>query len=119
MKRIVGGLLQILLLVSVATTAAQAEWHSLGKVIGSHVEGNNITFHTERAIVRVSVLAPDIVRVRMSPGSTLGPDYSWAVVKKQWPAIRVEFSSGPNMRVIRTGKLVEANAPRRAVFRIG
>jgi len=106
MKRIIGCLLRVLLLVSVATVAAQAEWHSLGKVVDSHVEGNNITFHTEHAIVRVSVLAPDIVRVRMSPGAALGPDYSWAVVKKQWPAVHVEFSSGPNMRVIQTGKLV-------------
>lgn len=106
MKRIVGCLLRALLLVSMATAVAQAEWHSLGKVIQSHVEGNNITFHTKDAVVRVAVLAPDIVRVRMSPGSSFGPDYSWAVEKKQWPAVHVEFSSGPNVRLIRTGELV-------------
>ena len=105
MKRIIGRVLGVLLLVSLATVAAHAEWHSVGKVVDTHVEGNSIAFHTERAIVRVSVLAPDVVRVRMEPGSALGPDYSWAVVKKQWPAVHVEFSRGPNMRVIRTGKL--------------
>ncbi len=105
MKRIFGYLLQVLLLAAVATATAQAEWHSIGKVTGSQVEGNAITFHTEHAIVQVTVLAPEIVRVRMAQGSTFGPDYSWAVVKKQWPAVHVEFSKGPNMEVIRTGKI--------------
>ena len=106
MKKFAGYLLQILLLAAVAAATAQAEWHSLGKVTGSHVEGSRITFHTGQAVVQVSVLAPDVVRVRMAPGSTFGPDYSWAVEKKQWPAVRVEFSHEPNMEVIRTGKLV-------------
>jgi alpha-glucosidase len=105
MKRIFGHVLQVLLLASVAATAARAEWHSIGKVTGSKAEGSQIIFRTEQAIVQVSVLAPDIVRVRMAQGSAFGPDYSWAVVKKQWPAVHMEFSHGPNEEVIRTGKL--------------
>ena len=105
MKRVIGRFLQVLLLAAVAATAARAEWHSIGKVTGTQVEGSRITFHTAHAIVQVSVLAPGIVRVRMAPGSTFGPDYSWAVVKKQWPAVHVELSHAPNMEVIRTGKL--------------
>ncbi len=97
--------MRVVLLIGLATVAAHAEWHSVGKVVDTQVQGNNITFHTAHAIVRVSVLAPDIVRVRMRPGSSLGPDYSWAVVKKHWPAVHLEFSRGPNLRVIRTGKL--------------
>ena len=105
MKKIMARCLQVLLLAAVAATAARAEWHSIGKVTSSHVAGNKITFHTAHAVVQLTVLAPGIVRVRMAPGSTFGPDYSWAVVKKQWPAVDVEVSHAPNMEVIRTGKL--------------
>jgi alpha-glucosidase len=105
MKRVLHYLLQVCLLAAVAATAARAEWHSIGKVTGSQAIGSEITFHTEHAIVQVSVLAPDIVRVRMAQGSTFGPDYSWAVVKKDWPAVHVEVSKSPNQDVIRTGKL--------------
>ena len=94
MKKIVSRLLQVLLLAAVATATAQAEWHSIGKVTGSQVEGNAITFHTEHAIVRVTALAPDIVRVRMAQRSSFGPDYSWAVVKKQWPPCTWNSATG-------------------------
>ena len=46
MKRVIGRFLQVLLLAAVAAIAAQAEWHSIGKVTGSQVEGNRVTFHT-------------------------------------------------------------------------
>ena len=105
MKRVIGRFLQVLLLAAVAAIAAQAEWHSIGKVTGSQVEGNRVTFHTAHAIVQLSVLAPGIVRVRMANGTSFGPDYSWAVVKKQWPSVHVESSHTPNEEVIRTGKL--------------
>ncbi len=81
MKKVLVRLLQVLLLAAVATVAAQAEWHSVGKVTSTKVEGSQITFHTEQAVVQLSVLAPDIVRVRMAHASTFGPDYSWAAVK--------------------------------------
>jgi alpha-glucosidase len=105
MKKVVGRLLQVLLLAALVAATAQAEWHSIGNVTGSQVEGSRIAFHTEHAIVQVSVLAPDVVRVRMAHGTSLGPDDSWAVVKKQWPAVHVESSRTTNEEVIRTGKL--------------
>ncbi len=105
MKKLFVRLLQVLLVATVATAAAQAEWHSIGKVTSTKVEGSQITFHTEHAIVQLSVLAPDIVRVRMAHASTFGPDYSWAVVKKDWPTVHLEPGNAPNQEIIRTGKL--------------
>ena len=60
MKRILGGLLQALLLVLLASAAGLAEWQGIGKVAESQVKGDQITFQTEHAVVQVSVLAPDI-----------------------------------------------------------
>ena len=81
MKKVLVQLLQVLLLAAVASAAAQAEWHSIGKATSKEVEGSQITFHTEHAVVQLTVLAPDIVRVRMARGSTIGLDYSWVAVK--------------------------------------
>ena len=105
MKKVLVRLLQVLLLATVATATVQAEWHSIGKVTSQQVEGNRITFHTAHAIVQLSVLAPGIVRVRAEQGSSFGPDYSWAVIKKDWPAVHVEVSQSPNQEVIKTGTL--------------
>ena len=105
MKRAFGQLLAVLVLAVTGATIARAEWHSIGKVTSSQVANNEITFHTEHAVVRVTVLTPEIIRVRMALGSSFGPDYSWAVIKTEWPAVHVEFSRTPNMEIIRTGKI--------------
>lgn len=51
-----------------------------------------MTFSSPKATVVVTVLAPDLVRVRMVPRTTLGPDYSYAVVKTDRPQVPVEYA---------------------------
>ncbi len=82
-----------------------AEWHGVGKMTAETLQGDQIRFHNSQAVVSVTVLAPDLVRVRMVPGKTLPPDYSWAVVKTVWPKVAVEFSGGKKTRIIRTSEL--------------
>ena len=41
----------------------------------------------------------------MTPGARFGPDYSYAVIKTDWPELRVEFSGSGNARVVRTPEL--------------
>ena len=45
----------------------------------SEPQGNQIAFRSRQATVVVTVLAPDLVRVRMTPGTSPSPDYSYAV----------------------------------------
>ncbi|MGH9448232.1 MAG: TIM-barrel domain-containing protein, partial [Terriglobia bacterium] len=45
------------------------------------------------------------MRVRMAPEPRFGPDYSWAVIKTDWPVIPVDFSGAGNTREIRTRDL--------------
>jgi alpha-glucosidase len=82
-----------------------AEWHGVGKMIASPPQGNQIEFHNSTATAVVTVLAPDSVRVRVLQGKTLPPDYSWAVVKTDWPKVAVEFSGSKETRIIRTSEL--------------
>jgi alpha-glucosidase len=81
---------------------AFAEWQPVGSMVARPPEGNQISFHNRQAIVTISVLATDLVRVRMSPGDTPGQDYSWAVIKTDWPKTPVEFSGNKQLRIIKT-----------------
>jgi len=82
-----------------------AEWRHVGKMIASPAQGNQIVFHNSEVNVVVTVLAPDLVRVRMAPGKDLPPDYSWAVIKTDWPKVAVEFSGSEGTRIIRTSEI--------------
>ena len=112
-----------LLAVLALSVPLPAEWQSIGPLTAAAPQGNQITFRGAHGLASISVLAPDIVRVRLTSGPAFGPDRSYAVIKplEDWPKAAVEFAStGPNSgdRVIRTGELevrVHAN-PFRVAF---
>ena len=84
---------------------AHAEWHFIGPVAPSQPTGNQITLQSSQALVSITALASDLIRVRMTPGARFGPDYSYAVIKTDWPELQVEFSGSGNARVVRTPEL--------------
>lgn len=84
---------------------AHAEWHFIGPVTPSQPQRNQITLQSSQALVSITALASDLVRVRMTPGARFGPDYSYAVIKTDWPELQVEFSGSGNARVVRTPEL--------------
>lgn len=96
----------------------RAAWQSVGAMTAGQPAANVITFRSDRAIVTLTVLAPDLVRVRMVSGTTPGPDYSYAVVKTDLPQVNVQFSGTGATRVVRTPELeVRAQlAPFRLAF---
>lgn len=104
-RRTCCSLLQALFVFFAVTISALAGWHKVGKMTAGRPQDNQIEFHNSRAIVVVTVLAPDLVRVRMVPGRSLPPDYSWAVAKTHWPKVAVTFSGSKDIRVIRTAKM--------------
>ena len=58
-----------------------AEWKSVGNFSAEPAQGNSIVFRDRQNTVILTVLAPDLVRVRMTAGTSPGADYSYAVVK--------------------------------------
>src|ERR1017187_1131577 len=104
-KTILSSFLRTVFIIFLALASAQADWHHLGKMNAAAPQGHQIPFRNPESTVVVTVLAPDLVRVRMVPGSVLPPDYSWAVAKTDWPQPSFEFSGSGETRVIRTSEL--------------
>jgi len=87
---------------------AAAQWQSAGAAIPEGPTNDSVTFRGQHLLATITALAPDLVRVRMTSGAPFGPDYSWAVIKHDWPKPAVEVKSdgaGGNDRVIRTAEL--------------
>jgi len=82
-----------------------AEWESIGGLKPAGRKGNEFTFQGARATVVVQVLAPDLIRVRAVHATSLPADHSYAVVKTDWPSVKVDFSNGGKYQSIRTEEL--------------
>jgi len=104
--------------LSIVVIPAAAEWQAIGNLAASQPQGNQITFSSKQATVVITVLAPDLIRVRMVPATSLPADHSFAVVKTDWPRVPVEFRGDKDTRIIRTPALeVRAHlAPFRLAF---
>src|ERR1019366_1191478 len=96
---------QLLCLLLLIAPAGWADWQSVGSMTAAPPQGNQVTFSSRQATVVVTVLAPDLVRMRMVPGTSLPPDHSFAVVKADWPPVAVEFAGDKETRIIRTPEL--------------
>src|SRR6266487_2512899 len=88
-----------------ALVPLRAEWRFIGRVQAAQPEANGITLHDSQAVVSVTVLAPDLVRLRLIPRPSFGPDDSYAVIKTEWPQARIQFESQGGSRILRTSEI--------------
>jgi alpha-glucosidase len=86
------------------TSPLAAQWHSIGNLEPQPPQATSIAFQAAEARVTVNVLAPDLVRVRMTRGVPL-PDYSYAVVKTAWEPAHLEVRRDGNASIIRTSEI--------------
>jgi alpha-glucosidase len=105
MSRIHFHVFQFLCVLLLLAPAGFADWQSIGSLTASELKGNQVIFSSRQATVTVTVLAPDLIRVRMVPGTSPGPDHSYAVVKMDWPQVPVELAGDKETRIIRTPEL--------------
>jgi len=108
---------------------ATAQWDSPGTVESfTQRQPGDYLFRTSSSTVEVTVLARDLVRVRLHPGGvtlppppadTRGRDTSWAVVKTAWPRTDVSVTDDSNAVTLTTAKLsvVIRRNPLRILFR--
>lgn len=85
--------------------SARAAWQEIGAMKADPPKTDQIILRGKQFTAAVHVLAPDLVRVRVVKGTTLGPDYSWAVIKTDWPSTHAQITSTPGAYSIRTSKM--------------
>jgi len=68
--------------------------------------------------VQLSLLAPDLVRVRLSKDGQFGPDHSWAAVKTDWPKVEYTLRDEDSCLELQTSELTirVAKSPCRLSF---
>jgi len=97
--------LVLLFVLMLCADLGLADWESIGNLAASEPSGSEIVFRNAKATVVVTMLAPDIVRVRTIRGTRLPEDHSYAVVKTDWPKVAVEYAGDSETRIIRTPEL--------------
>jgi alpha-glucosidase len=80
---------------------------ALDRVSGSKVLDNGIELHSGSAIMQITALRDDVVRVRVGPEGTLPEDASWAVLPEAHTAkVIVTAANSGNAVGFRTAKLI-------------
>ena len=65
---------------------AEAGWQSLGDLVSVAEHGNQVELTAQRGKVRITAVAPGVVRVTYGPGGKLPADHSFAVLPNAFPA---------------------------------
>jgi alpha-glucosidase len=84
---------------------AHAEWRSVGNADAVREERNGIVAVVGERAVRISALAPDLVRVTCSRPAAAVPAKSQILAKAEWPPVAVEMGSDAGLRTIRTAEI--------------
>ncbi|HEX5966639.1 MAG TPA: TIM-barrel domain-containing protein [Pyrinomonadaceae bacterium] len=97
-----------LLLIGVHAVAQDiTTLEKIGPVVRFERTGNAITLHCQdNSQVRVTVLAPDLIRVRAAFAKPLPTrDHSWAIAKENWDTPRWNVNESPNSITITTDEV--------------
>jgi len=76
--------ISIFLLLS-SCLIAQSQWHSPGDLTSFEKIPNGVELVAHSTRVRVTALAPDVLRLRYSPEGSFAPDHSFAVLPDAFP----------------------------------
>lgn len=83
-------------------------WTFIGDLVSCSRDGRQVTLQCVNAAMQLTVLAPDLVRIRLSPTGEFPAPFSYAVARKDddWPAARFTLEERPDCFLLRTGKLL-------------
>src|SRR5215510_3577830 len=100
----------ILIVILVSTTVSAQDITTLekiGAVVSLQRTDKGVTLNCQdNSQVQISVLAPDLIRVRASFTKPIpARDHSWAIAKENWTTPRWNISETPDSISITTGEL--------------
>jgi alpha-glucosidase len=99
-------------------STASAQWKSIGNVDSYNVSGNKVELIAGTSVVRLTLLADDLVRVRASRDGRFAPDLSVAVIDTTWDSPRFAVDTTGGEIILRTSHMtvVIRKTPLRLVF---
>ena len=113
------GRISIFVLLSTCIAFAQTHWQPLSDVTSVEKLANGVVVSAGAARVRITVLAPSVVRLRYSPQGSFGPDQSFAVLPDAYPnPPTIQTSDSGDAVVLNTGamQIHVLKSPLRVVF---
>lgn len=79
-------------LIVLLSSPLLSQWSSVEAVDSVLEKGpQEITVRAGRSILRAQILEDDLVRIRFAPDGTLAKDFSWAVIKSDFPVVRTQL----------------------------
>lgn len=89
-----------------ATEESRERATVIGNVGGWSVSGPNIDFTlTGGSALRATILAPDVVRIRLAPSGAITPNISRAVIGASWPTPDFDVSETATAVTVQTSEL--------------
>ncbi|HEU4769796.1 MAG TPA: DUF4968 domain-containing protein, partial [Pyrinomonadaceae bacterium] len=97
----------ILALVTTASAQDITTLEKIGPITRFDRAANHVTFHcADNSQVRLSILAPDLIRVRASFTKPIpAKDHSWAIAKDDWQTPRWNLTESPAAITVITDEL--------------
>jgi alpha-glucosidase len=86
-------------------TLGFSQWQSIGTVGRFEKTPTGIILNAEPAIVRISVIQPDLIRIRMTKDGLFTPDSSWAVIALSNPTPEFTLDETAPEIILKTSKL--------------
>lgn len=80
-------------------------FHFLSDITSYAFEPQRLDLRCGDAAVRIEVLAPDLMRVRLAPDGQFDHGFSYAVARADWPAAEVTFEAGEDALELRSAAL--------------
>ena len=77
----------------------------LGDITSFDYLHQSLTITCGQATVRIDVLAPDLIRIRLAPDGHFGAGFSYAIEKTEWPAVDVAFEEGADALLLRIASI--------------
>ncbi|MDZ7385853.1 MAG: DUF4968 domain-containing protein [candidate division KSB1 bacterium] len=88
-----------------ASHLAAGGYRSVGDVRASEWRDNRLTLDCGGPRVEISVLARDLVRVRLAPTGECAPEFSYAVVRNEWPRVICTMTEDAEQIALHTEEL--------------
>jgi alpha-glucosidase len=95
----------ILNVVPLLPQHSTAQWNSIGNVTKVERFADGVMIDAPPAKIRISILAPDVARIRMSKDGTFLPDSSWAVINAKLGSTTFTVNDSPSTLILKTSLL--------------